>query len=35
MLAGLPIPSAAIAQIASLLRTNSDDELADAAGTDA
>ena len=35
MLAGLPIPSAAIAEIASLLRTNSDDELADAAGNDA
>ena len=34
MLAGLPIPSAAIAELANLLR-NSDDELADAAGTDA
>ena len=34
MLAGLSIPAAAIAELASLLR-NSDDELGDAAGNDA
>ena len=34
MLAGLPIPSAAIAELASLLRTNSDEQLADRPGSE-
>jgi len=34
MLAGVPIPSAAVAELAGLLRARGNDELADAAGND-